>query len=137
MDFSAPQEAYSRNVCEPGTLKYWYEGVFKIANIESHITRCRFLCSGIGYLDESQASEPRYILIFQAYRSWVEKQGKEEPRMPGLDYTHDQLFFINFAQVSKFNRKGERFVPNLDRCRPLFDSLNYVMALSKYYRNDF
>jgi len=35
----------------------------------------------------------------QAYRRWVERQGREEPALPGIDYTHNQLFFINFAQV--------------------------------------
>ena len=30
LDLSAPEEAYSRNVRASGTLKFWYEGVFKI-----------------------------------------------------------------------------------------------------------
>ncbi len=29
---------------------------------------------------------------------WVEREG-EEPRLPGLDMDHKQLFFLNFAQV--------------------------------------
>lgn len=35
----------------------------------------------------------------QAYLKWVEMEG-EEPRLPGLDMDHKQLFFLNFAQVS-------------------------------------
>ena len=30
LDLSAPEEAYSRNERAPGTLKFGYEGVFKI-----------------------------------------------------------------------------------------------------------
>lgn len=38
----------------------------------------------------------------QAYLKWVEMEG-EEPRLPGLDMDHKQLFFLNFAQVSHSN----------------------------------
>uniref|UniRef100_A0A671W5B5 Membrane metalloendopeptidase like 1 n=1 Tax=Sparus aurata TaxID=8175 RepID=A0A671W5B5_SPAAU len=34
----------------------------------------------------------------QAYLKWVAMEG-EEPRLPGLDMDHKQLFFLNFAQV--------------------------------------
>lgn len=36
---------------------------------------------------------------FRAYRQWVAEVGSEEPLLPGLNYTHDQLFFINLAQI--------------------------------------
>ena len=37
----------------------------------------------------------------QAYRNWVKetRKGEEEPKLPGLPYENNQLFFINFAQV--------------------------------------
>lgn len=38
-------------------------------------------------------------VCLQAYLKWVETEG-EEPRLPGLDMDHKQLFFLNFAQVS-------------------------------------
>ena len=41
--------------------------------------------------------------IFKAYRRWVDEQGKEEKQLPGLDFSHNQLFFINFAQVRLYN----------------------------------
>ena len=31
LDLSAPEEAYSGTVRASGTLKFWYEGVFKIS----------------------------------------------------------------------------------------------------------
>ncbi|XP_070561877.1 neprilysin-1-like isoform X2 [Ptychodera flava] len=36
---------------------------------------------------------------FLAYRKWVERNGKEEDPLPGIDLTHNQLFFVNFGQV--------------------------------------
>ncbi|KAE8739548.1 hypothetical protein FOCC_FOCC014968 [Frankliniella occidentalis] len=35
---------------------------------------------------------------FRAYRKWVAKHG-EEPRLPGINLTHNQLFFLNYAQI--------------------------------------
>ena len=34
----------------------------------------------------------------KAYKKWEAKHGIE-PLLPGLNYTQDQLFFINFGQV--------------------------------------
>lgn len=38
----------------------------------------------------------------QAYRSWIRKNG-EEKRLPAVNLTNDQLFFLGFAQVSFFS----------------------------------
>ncbi|XP_076300647.1 neprilysin-1 [Lasioglossum baleicum] len=35
---------------------------------------------------------------FRAYRKWVSIHG-EEPLLPGINLTHDQLFFLNYAQI--------------------------------------
>ncbi|XP_046994837.1 neprilysin-1-like [Schistocerca americana] len=35
---------------------------------------------------------------FRAYRKWVSRHG-EEPLLPGINLTHDQLFFLNYAQI--------------------------------------
>ncbi|KOC68003.1 Membrane metallo-endopeptidase-like 1 [Habropoda laboriosa] len=35
---------------------------------------------------------------FRAYKKWVSKHG-EEPLLPGVNLTHDQLFFLNYAQI--------------------------------------
>jgi len=35
---------------------------------------------------------------FRAYRKWVAEHG-EEPDLPGLNMTHNQLFFLNYAQI--------------------------------------
>lgn len=41
----------------------------------------------------------RAPLLLQAYQKWVREHGPEHP-LHHLKYTHDQLFFIAFAQVS-------------------------------------
>uniref|UniRef100_A0A182REY2 Neprilysin, neutral endopeptidase 1 n=1 Tax=Anopheles funestus TaxID=62324 RepID=A0A182REY2_ANOFN len=35
---------------------------------------------------------------YRAYRKWVSQHGSE-PDLPGLNMTHDQLFFLNYAQI--------------------------------------
>ncbi|KAK9881775.1 hypothetical protein WA026_017293 [Henosepilachna vigintioctopunctata] len=35
---------------------------------------------------------------FRAYRKWVSQHG-EEPDLPGMNLTHNQLFFLNYAQI--------------------------------------
>ena len=35
---------------------------------------------------------------YRAYKKWVKMHG-EEPELPGLNMTHDQLFFLNYAQI--------------------------------------
>ncbi|XP_008406812.1 membrane metallo-endopeptidase-like 1 isoform X2 [Poecilia reticulata] len=54
--------------------------------------------SGISTLGENIADNGGVRQAYKAYLKWVETEG-EEPRLPGLDMDHKQLFFLNFAQV--------------------------------------
>ncbi|XP_060626085.2 phosphate-regulating neutral endopeptidase PHEX [Anolis sagrei] len=38
---------------------------------------------------------------FRAYRKWIKekRQGEEEALLPGIDFTHNQLFFLSYAHV--------------------------------------
>ncbi|XP_017352014.2 membrane metallo-endopeptidase-like 1 [Ictalurus punctatus] len=54
--------------------------------------------SGISTLGENIADNGGVRQAYKAYMKWVEREG-EEPRLPGLDMDHKQLFFLNFAQV--------------------------------------
>ncbi|XP_055864876.1 neprilysin-1-like isoform X3 [Biomphalaria glabrata] len=36
---------------------------------------------------------------FQAYRQWVLSRGEEEANLPALNFTHNQLFFLSYAQA--------------------------------------
>ncbi|GAA6110341.1 membrane metallo-endopeptidase-like 1 [Tachysurus ichikawai] len=54
--------------------------------------------SGITTLGENIADNGGVRQAYKAYMKWVKREG-EEPRLPGLDMDHKQLFFLNFAQV--------------------------------------
>uniref|UniRef100_A0A7M4F2F7 Membrane metalloendopeptidase like 1 n=1 Tax=Crocodylus porosus TaxID=8502 RepID=A0A7M4F2F7_CROPO len=54
--------------------------------------------SGISTLGENIADNGGVRQAYKAYLKWLEREGKE-PKLPGLNLTHKQLFFVNFAQV--------------------------------------
>ncbi|XP_052286695.1 membrane metallo-endopeptidase-like 1 isoform X2 [Dreissena polymorpha] len=57
--------------------------------------------NGINTLGENIADNGGIKESFNAYRKWVNnaRGGKEEPKLPGLPYTPNQLYFLNAAQV--------------------------------------
>uniref|UniRef100_A0A8B9VYM5 Endothelin-converting enzyme 1 n=1 Tax=Anas zonorhyncha TaxID=75864 RepID=A0A8B9VYM5_9AVES len=54
--------------------------------------------SGINTLGENIADNGGVRQAYRAYQNYVKKNGKEK-LLPGLDMNHQQLFFLNFAQV--------------------------------------
>ncbi|KFW64673.1 Membrane metallo-endopeptidase-like 1 [Pygoscelis adeliae] len=54
--------------------------------------------SGISTLGENIADNGGVRQAYKAYLKWLEREGKE-PKLPGLNLSHKQLFFLNFAQV--------------------------------------
>ncbi|EDO47782.1 predicted protein [Nematostella vectensis] len=69
-------------------------------------------------LGENIADNGAIKQAFMAYKTWVKQHG-EEPLLPGLNYTNDQLFFISAAQAYKtwVKQHGEE---------PLLPGLNYT-----------
>ncbi|XP_064610724.1 neprilysin-like [Liolophura sinensis] len=55
--------------------------------------------NGVNTQGENIADNGGLRQSFTAYRDWVRNQGKEEPKLPGVDLNHSQLFFVNFAQI--------------------------------------
>ncbi|XP_078375393.1 endothelin-converting enzyme homolog isoform X3 [Oculina patagonica] len=54
--------------------------------------------NGIQTLGENIADNGAIKQAFMAYEAWIKRNG-EEPRLPALNYTNEQLFFISAAQV--------------------------------------
>ncbi|CAM9937178.1 unnamed protein product [Lampetra fluviatilis] len=54
--------------------------------------------SGINTLGENIADNGGIRQAYEAYMAWVKDNGEELP-LPGLKLSHQQLFFLNFAQV--------------------------------------
>ena len=58
--------------------------------------------SGTLTLGENIADNGGLKTAYYAYKSWLaeNQHSKTELPLPGLNHTHDQLFFLSFAQVS-------------------------------------
>ncbi|XP_076451830.1 neprilysin-2-like isoform X2 [Babylonia areolata] len=59
----------------------------------------RMNIDGLRTLRENIADNGGLKQSYRAYRHWVEQRGIEEHLLPGLNLTHNQLFFISFAQL--------------------------------------
>uniref|UniRef100_A0A8C1VE93 Neprilysin n=1 Tax=Cyprinus carpio TaxID=7962 RepID=A0A8C1VE93_CYPCA len=54
--------------------------------------------NGNNTLGENIADNGGIRQSYQAYQNYVKKHGKEAP-LPGINLSHEQLFFLNFAQI--------------------------------------
>jgi len=61
-------------------------------------------------LSENIADNGGIKQAFRAYQNWIARHG-EEPRLPGMNLTNEQIFFISFARswCSVFSSQGEEF----------------------------
>uniref|UniRef100_A0A671UUT6 Neprilysin n=1 Tax=Sparus aurata TaxID=8175 RepID=A0A671UUT6_SPAAU len=68
--------------------------------------------NGNNTLGENIADNGGIRQAYQAYRNYVKEHG-EEPTLPGIDLSHDQLFFLNFAQVWCGTHRPEQAVNSI------------------------
>uniref|UniRef100_A0A665TEQ4 Neprilysin n=1 Tax=Echeneis naucrates TaxID=173247 RepID=A0A665TEQ4_ECHNA len=68
--------------------------------------------NGNNTLGENIADNGGIRQAYQAYRNYVKEHG-EEPPLPGIDLSHDQLFFLNFAQVWCGTHRPEQAVNSI------------------------
>nr|XP_037872944.1 neprilysin-4 isoform X2 [Bombyx mori] len=54
---------------------------------------------GVNTQGENIADNGGVKQAFRAYLRWVKRHGTDGETLPGLNHTHTQLFFLNFAQV--------------------------------------
>uniref|UniRef100_A0A672G5A4 Neprilysin n=1 Tax=Salarias fasciatus TaxID=181472 RepID=A0A672G5A4_SALFA len=72
---------------------------------------CMYL-NGNNTLGENIADNGGIRQAYQAYKDYVKQHG-EEPPLPGIDLSHDQLFFLNFAQVWCGTHRPEQAVNSI------------------------
>ncbi|XP_071946178.1 neprilysin-1-like [Antedon mediterranea] len=64
-------------------------------------------------LGENMADNGGLKEAYMAYRNWVKRNGQEEDLLPGLNMTHDQIFFLNFGQIWCSKAKREEIIHQL------------------------
>uniref|UniRef100_A0A8P4K8T2 Neprilysin n=1 Tax=Dicentrarchus labrax TaxID=13489 RepID=A0A8P4K8T2_DICLA len=68
--------------------------------------------NGNNTLGENIADNGGIRQAYQAYKNYVKEHG-EEPPLPGIDLSHNQLFFLNFAQVWCGTHRPEQAVNSI------------------------
>lgn len=92
----------AENIADNGGLREAFRvSRWKISEISCYLKNNKK--KNCGYLHVAE----RHLvsLSYQAYRKWITEKrgGEEEPLLPGLEFTHNQLFFLSYAHVSRTN----------------------------------
>lgn len=56
---------------------------------------------GVNTQGENIADNGGIKQAFRAYQKWLNVHGDANETLPGINATHNQLFFLNFAQVHR------------------------------------
>ncbi|XP_063965787.1 neprilysin-1-like [Lytechinus pictus] len=95
-----------------GTLRTWFSSgsieafnekkqclIDQYSNFSTEVDGKRIHLDGSLTQGEIIADNGGLKQSYEAYRRWVGRRGEEEPQLPGLGLTNDQLFFLNFGQI--------------------------------------
>ncbi|XP_053378929.1 neprilysin-like isoform X2 [Mercenaria mercenaria] len=114
-----------RQYDKDGNLKEWWDASI-ITNFKEKaqcivdqygqfvVPEANLSVNGINTQGENIADNGGLKQSFRAYRKWVEQRGSEEPMLPGLNFTNNQLFFINFAQIWCNNMRKEGMINSIN-----------------------
>ncbi|XP_053381841.1 neprilysin-like [Mercenaria mercenaria] len=111
-----------RQYDKEGNLKDWWgDDIVNNFKAETHcivdqygkFTVAGHHVDGKNTLGENIADNGGLKQSYRAYRHWVDSHG-EEPLLPGVNYTHNQLFFISFAQVWCDKETEESFISGIN-----------------------
>ncbi|XP_070560657.1 neprilysin-1-like [Ptychodera flava] len=77
--------------------QYWFE-------------ECNMTLNGVLTQGENIADNGGLKEAYKGYKIWLADRGEEEPLLPGLNLTQEQLLFLNFGQIwcSKYTEQGAR-----------------------------
>lgn len=59
----------------------------------------KFFLSSLSFKGENIADNGGVKQAFHAYLHWLDQHDAAHETLPGINHTHTQLFFLNFAQV--------------------------------------
>ncbi|XP_074621109.1 endothelin-converting enzyme homolog [Acropora palmata] len=76
--------------------------------------RDKYPINGKLTLGENIADNGGFKASFRAYKNWLKKNGVESWRLPGVNFTSEQLFFVGFGQAYCSNsRPTEQYLATL------------------------
>ncbi|CAI6352115.1 unnamed protein product [Macrosiphum euphorbiae] len=89
-----------------------------------------FAVNGVQTLDENIADISGLKEAYYAYRRYVEVHG-QEPRLPGMEhYSHEQLFFLGYANQYCYYDEGDSQFDDFDSHSPNMVRVRGVLSLS-------
>ncbi|XP_006815212.2 neprilysin-1-like [Saccoglossus kowalevskii] len=77
---------------------------------EYWVEECNMTLNGVKTQGENIADNGGLKEAYMGYKLWIKDNDSEEPMLPGIPFTPEQLFFINFGQIwcSKYTEQGAR-----------------------------
>uniref|UniRef100_A0A1B6EU82 Peptidase M13 C-terminal domain-containing protein n=1 Tax=Cuerna arida TaxID=1464854 RepID=A0A1B6EU82_9HEMI len=127
-EFTHAVDASGREVNKDGKIGVWWDSLtstrfnqksqcfikqysnFTIVNVEGELEGL----NGKIHVDENIADTTGIKLAFEAYRAHTDSNLLSETRLPGVDYTSEQIFFISMAHYACNKREEDKYSDSKD-----------------------